>query len=289
MIFNIQRFSTHDGSGIRTIIFFKGCPLRCPWCSNPESQSFDYDIFFDIRKCITCMECVKVSENGEFERVDESIVICRENIREPLLFKNICPTKAIEVIGQEISIEDLLTEIKKDQIFFANSGGGVTFSGGEPFAQLELMLELEKAIKRLGISTAVETSLDIPWKSIEDSIQFIDEFLIDLKHFDADKLKEITDANLGQIANNLRMLESRNIPITIRISVIPGFNYSMDDIKAMIDFVSTFNNIKEIHFLPYHTFGKGKYQQLGWDYKIEAEPLNKNDLSPLYSMLEARD
>lgn len=280
MIFNIQRFSTHDGSGIRTIIFFKGCPLRCPWCSNPESQSFDYDIFFDKQKCITCMECVKVSRNEEFTRIDEGIVINRENIVNPLLFKDICPTKAIQVIGEEIDIEKLLKEIEKDKIFYTNSGGGVTFSGGEPFSQPEQLLILAKELKKREISIAVETCLDVCWRNMEAVVRYIDEFLIDLKHVDDKKLNEATCAEFAQIEYNLRRLEAEKVPVTIRIPVIPGFNDSTDDMHAIIDFLDSFTNIKNLHLIPYHSFGKGKYKQLGWDYKLRVEALDKNELEP---------
>jgi len=280
MIFNVQRFSTHDGSGIRTIVFFKGCPLRCPWCSNPESQSFDYDIFFDKQKCIGCMECVKASRNNEFIKTDEGILINRDNITDSLLFKDICPAKAIQVIGEEIDVEKLLKELEKEKVFYDKSGGGVTFSGGEPFAQPEKMLVLAKELKKRGISIAVETCLDVPWENIEAAIQYVDEFLIDLKHVDGKKLNEVTGGNFAQIESNLRRLEAEKVPVTIRIPVIPGFNYNTDDMHAIIDYLDSFTNIRELHLLPYHSFGKGKYQQLGLDYKFRTEALNKSELEP---------
>lgn len=280
MIFNIQRFSTHDGSGIRTIVFFKGCRLRCPWCSNPESQNFGYDVFFDKKKCIGCMECVKLSKNGEFEKTDEGITINRERIKSPLIFKDICPSKAIQVIGEEIDAERLLEEIEKDKAFYANSGGGVTFSGGEPFAQPLQLLMLAKELKKKGISIAVETCLDVNWGNIEAAVQYIDEFLVDLKHVDAKKLKEVTFLAFAQYEYNLRALEAMNAPVTIRIPVIPGFNDSSDDMHLIIDFLDSFTNIKNLHLIPYHSFGKGKYQQLGREYKLRAEALDKNELEP---------
>jgi pyruvate formate lyase activating enzyme len=280
MIFNIQRFSTHDGSGIRTIVFFKGCPLRCPWCSNPESQSFDYDIFFDKQKCIGCMECVKLSEKVEFEKADEGIIINRERIKSPLIFKDICPSKAIQVIGEEIAAETLLKEIEKDKAFYISSGGGVTFSGGEPFAQPKQLLILAKELKKKEISIAVETCLGVPWGNIEAAVQYIDEFLVDLKHVDASKLDEVTFLKFEQFEYNLRALEAMNVPVTIRIPVIPGFNDSSDDMHSLIDFLDSFTNIKNLHLIPYHSFGKGKYHQLGWEYKYRAEALDKKELEP---------
>lgn len=280
MIFNIQRFSTHDGSGIRTIIFFKGCPLRCPWCSNPESQSFDYDIFFDKKKCIGCMECVKLSKNGEFEKSDHGITINRDSIADPLRFKDICPTKAIQIIGEEPDVEELLKEIEKDKLFYLNSGGGVTFSGGEPFAQPELLLTLVKEFKKKDISVAVETCLAVPWENIQGTAGYIDEFLVDLKHVDKEKLKKITLMDFALYERNLRELEAVKIPVTMRIPVIPGFNDSAEEMHAMIDFLNSFSNIKNLHLIPYHSFGKGKYQQLGWEYNLRTEALDKEALKP---------
>ena len=288
MIFNMQRFSTHDGSGIRTIVFFKGCPLRCPWCSNPESQSFDYDIFFDKQKCIGCLECIKASKNKEFTMTDEGISINRDNITDPLLFKDICPAKAIQVIGEEIDVEKLLTELEKEKVFYDNSGGGVTFSGGEPFAQPEQLLMLAKELKKRGVTIAVETCLDVPWENIEAAVQYVDEFLLDLKHVDDKKLNEVTCGNFAQIEYNLRRLEAEKVPVTIRIPVIPGFNYSTDEMHAIIDYLDSFSNIKELHLLPYHSFGKGKYQQLGRDYKFRTEALDKSELQPFLAYASNR-
>lgn len=286
MIFNIQRFSTHDGNGIRTIIFFKGCSLRCPWCSNPEGQSFEYDIFYDEQKCIACMECVKISQNGEFEKSGVGIIINRERIKDPLAFKDICPTKAIQVVGEEINLEKLLAEIEKDKLFYEKSSGGVTFSGGEPFAQPEHLLKLAKAIRGMGISTAVETCMDIDWGNVVSVIDYIDEFLVDVKHVDKNKLNQVTCSKLEQVEHNLRKLEELKIPVTFRIPVIPGFNDSPDEMHAIIDFVSSFKNVREFHLIPYHSYGKNKYRQLGWEYPLPAEAMDRECLKPFAQYAE---
>lgn len=280
MIFNIQRYSTHDGSGIRTIIFFKGCPLRCPWCSNPESQSFDRDIFFDKKKCIGCMDCVRLSGNGEFEKTDEGIGLNRDRIKDPLIFKDICPAKAIQVIGEEFNIEELLEQIQKDRLFYLNSRGGVTFSGGEPFAQPSQLLTLAKELKKKNISVAVETCLSVPWGNIRAAAEYINEFLVDLKHIAPEKLHEISLDKFSRYEENLRKLEEMKIPVIIRIPVIPGFNDKAEEMHSIIDFVGIFTNIKSIHLIPYHSFGKGKYLQLGREYKLRAEALDKDELKP---------
>jgi len=278
MLFNIQKFSTHDGGGIRTLIFFKGCPLRCPWCSNPEGQSFDYDLFFNKRKCIGCLECVKASKEGEFQTSGKGIVINRERIKNPLVFKDICPAKAIQVIGEKIDLKRLMGDIEKDKLFFNKSGGGVTFSGGEPFAQPNELLALAKAIKTRGISTAVETCMDVPWKDVEDTIGVIDEFLVDLKHVDAKRLKEATGSDFGQVEDNLKKLENRKISLTIRVPVIPGFNDNPTDMREIIDFVSSLTNVRELQFIPYHSYGKNKYSQMGLDYTYPSGTVDKKYL-----------
>jgi len=288
MIFNIQRFSTHDGSGIRTTVFFKGCPLSCPWCSNPESQSFGYDVFFDRKKCIGCMECVRLSENGEFEKGDEGITLDRRSMEDPLRFKDICPARAIQVIGEAFDMEKLLKEIEKDKAFYASSGGGVTFSGGEPFAHPCQLSALAKELKHRGITTAVETCLAVKWENIEAAVNDIDQFLVDLKHVDAEKLRSVTGLDFTQYEHNLKALEALKIPVTIRIPVIPGFNDSVGDMHMIMDHLTAYTNIKKLHLIPYHSFGMGKYRQLGREYKCRAEAMDKEELKPFSEYAESK-
>lgn len=268
MIFNIQRFSTHDGIGIRTNIFFKGCPLRCKWCSNPESQNLQPEIFFVPKKCILCMECVKLSKNNEFSLENGKIAINRELLKDPLLFRNVCPTKAIEVVGTETTVEKILEEVSKDLPFYNNSEGGVTISGGEPFFQPELLEALTKEFKKLKINVSIETCLHVPWDNIKRSAQNIDVFLADLKHLDPSKFKQFTNGNIEQILSNFKALEAIGANVIVRIPVIHGFNDTEHEMHSIIDFAAELKNVKEINFLTYHSLGKSKYTQLGRDYDL---------------------
>ena len=278
MIFNIQRFSTHDGEGIRTIIFFKGCPLRCPWCSNPESQSFDYDLMFEPRKCIGCFECVHQAQFQEFVNDDGQVRIQRENLTQPIAFKDLCPAKAITVIGEETDVQAILAEINKDRPFYSKSGGGVTLSGGEPFAQPDLLSELLPQLKQAGIHVAVETCLHVPWKQIEPQVKYIDVFLADLKHTDHEKFHAATGGHLNLVISNFKHLEAVQASVIARIPVIPGFNHSETEMYVLLDFTSSLTNIHEVHFIPYHALGSHKYALLGRTYQLSATSVSDDEV-----------
>ena len=179
-IFNIQRFSTHDGEGIRTNVFFKGCPLNCPWCSNPESRSAKPNLLYDQRLCRDFQECVKAS-NGELHYDHGQLIIDHQAITDVEKLRNSCPAKALSVAGEAKTIEQILEAIEKDLPFYTHSNGGVTLTGGEPFAQNGYLLDLVKELKTLGIDIAVETSLHMPWNRIEPYVDLIDCWLTDLK------------------------------------------------------------------------------------------------------------
>lgn len=280
MIFHLQRFSLHDGDGIRTLIFFKGCPLRCFWCSNPESQSFSAELLFDQRKCIGCQECVKRSQRGEFTVQDGKIVLDRSRVTQANIFANICPTKAITVVGEERTAQEILAEIAKDELFYQNSGGGVTLSGGEPFAQPDLLGELLHGLKQAGIRTAVETCLHVPYEAIAQHVGLIDMFLADVKHVDSEIFRNATGGSLNLILTNLRRLDEADAPISIRIPVIPGFNHSADDMRQILDFVDALPHRHDVHFMPYHALGSQKYTLSGRLYSAPASALTDADLQP---------
>jgi pyruvate formate lyase activating enzyme len=266
MIFDIQRFSTHDGKGIRSTVFFKGCPLRCTWCENPESQSYAAELLYDPARCILCLECTRVGSDSEISSVGGKLQIRRERIGHPELYRTVCPANALQVVGQERSVEEILREIEKDLPFYRKSGGGVTFSGGEPYGQPDLLMELLRGLKRLDIRTAVETSLQAAWKHISPSLPYVDTFLADVKHTDAGKFKEFTAGNLGLIQENFRRLADKSARVVARVPVIPGFNDSAEEMRRILDFVSSLDNIREINFLPYHVLGVHKYSLMGRGY-----------------------
>ncbi len=270
MIFDIQRFSIHDGAGIRTVVFFKGCPLRCAWCENPESQSYQRELLYDPDKCIGCLECTRVERGDGISVRDGKIHIRRDKINDLEAYRDVCPAGALRVVGEQKSVEDILREIEKDLPFYRNSGGGVTISGGEPYGQPQLLLELLRALKQRDINTAVETSLQALWDDIEPTVPFVDTFLADLKHIDPDPLRKYTGGDLDQILENLKALDRKGARLIVRVPVIPAFNDSDDVIGRIIAFAATLDSVREIDFLPYHTLGLNKYSLTGREYNYSS-------------------
>ncbi len=270
MVFNIQRFSTHDGKGIRTIIFYKGCPLRCQWCSNPESQSFGYSVLFDDKYCKNFGDCISTEEKAISRKGNHGIQVDRQLLKHPENLRNTCVSRALTVSGEMKSVSELLTEIEKDLLFYREEGG-VTLSGGEPLSQGEDLVLLLQELKIRGINVNIETSLHVAWENIERCIGLVDTFLVDLKHTDKEKFKAFSNGDAELVMDNLRKLNDSEAHIIVRIPIIPGFNHSESEMKQMIEFVATLNHVKEIHFLPYHTFGAEKYRMLGIEYRFGNE------------------
>ncbi len=264
MIFNIQRFSTHDGEGIRTVIFFKGCPLHCLWCSNPEGIPVGYSIMYDQRLCKEFGECMRV-ERRAIRKTLPGIHIDRSKITLPEQLKDICPSKALTVVGEEKSVAELVEEIEKDLPFYRDHGG-VTLSGGEPlFQDPEILIPLLEELQKRNIPVNVETSLHVPWKNINACIDLVNTFLVDIKHIDKEKFTRFTRGDLRLVLANFKKLSAAGASIIVRIPVIPGFNHTRKEMYRIIDFVYS-QDTKEIHFLPYHTLGTEKYKMLGLPY-----------------------
>jgi pyruvate formate lyase activating enzyme len=278
LVFNIQRFSTHDGEGIRTIIFYKGCPLRCQWCSNPESQSFEPSILYDPKKCKGFGDCIEkdpvgIKKNGSGLNINRSI-------SDPDKIRNACVAKAMNVVGEYKGTADLLHEINKDISFYNQSKGGVTLSGGEPLAQGLELIDFLAELKIRDIDVSVETSLHIRWDSVERCFGMVNTFLVDLKHIDKEKFGLYTGGDLDLVLVNLKKLTDSGENIIIRIPVIPEFNHSENEMFGIIDFVSGLKTIKEIHFIPYHSLGIGKYEMLGMNYAFgEKKPVDPQELT----------
>jgi pyruvate formate lyase activating enzyme len=279
MIFNIQRYSTHDGKGIRTIIFYKGCPLRCVWCSNPESQAFSYSLLYNRRLCKNFGECLKMG-NTAVRSGENGIEIDYQSVINAEMFRDICPSRAITISGEERSIVNILAEIEKDLPFYKRSEGGVTLSGGEPLAQGPELVELLQELKKREINVSTETSLHVRWEMIERCINFTGTFLADLKHTDAEKFKRFTGGDSALVMNNLIKLSSLHNNIIMRVPVVPDFNHTMAEMKGIIDFTVSLKKIRQIHFLPYHTLGNEKYKMMGMQYDLnETKNVDENELT----------
>lgn len=267
-VFNIQRYSIQDGSGVRTNIFFKGCPLNCLWCNNPESIDPLPSIMFDERQCHKFGDCIRAGRGSIVSR-NNNLEIDREQITDFSSLRNICPSKALVVAGEKISVSQILAEIEKDITFYEMSGGGVTLSGGEPFSQDPDLKELLIELKKRGIHVSVETSLHLPWETIEKYLDLIDVFLADLKHTDNEKFSRYTGGKADLVLNNFRELDNRQQEFIVRVPVIPQFNFSEPELFALIEFTAGLKNAVEINFIPFHSLAREKYAMLGKEYTFE--------------------
>ena len=276
MIFNIQRYSTHDGPGIRTVVFLKGCSLSCRWCQNPESRSRTRDVLFDARLCLEGCDLCQLAAPGIIERALNGLIIHREKLNDATLdaLTDCCPTQAMTVCGEDQQVADIMATVLRDKPFYDRSGGGLTLSGGEPFMNPDLALSLFKASHEQGIHTAVETCLHVPWHAIEPSLPYVDLFLADLKHVDGEVFKQWAGGSAKRVLENLKRLAAAGKKITIRVPLIPGFNADEASIKAITRFAADELNVREIHFLPYHTLGMNKYTLLGQPYSAPDKPLD---------------
>jgi pyruvate formate lyase activating enzyme len=290
-VFNIQHYSVHDGPGIRTTVFLKGCPLRCLWCSNPESQQLKPQILFENTNCIRCDTCMEicpedaiaVNEDGIRQIIAERCTLCGVCIDE-------CYAEGLELIGKERTVAEVMAEIKADQTFYDKSSGGMTLSGGDPTMQHPFSLEILKRCKALGIHTALETSGHTSWKIWESFLPYLDLVLYDVKEIDSDLHKQWTGVSNDLILENLKRLTKRDVSVIVRRPVIPGYNDSADSIHALGRFVSELCSIKEINLLPYHNFGKGKYERLGMEYAMGDSPSLKGaDRPELADILRSYD
>ncbi|PNH91266.1 glycyl-radical enzyme activating protein [Vibrio diazotrophicus] len=279
MYFNIQRFSTHDGDGIRSILFLKGCSLACPWCQNPESRSEKRSLLFDQRICledcdICSKACSAISKQDGVISIDRDL-LTNEDLAE---LDNICPTQALTVCGQEADAEQLFKELMKDKPFYDQSSGGVTFSGGEPLMQADLVADIAKKLKQNRVSTAIESCMHAPWKNVEKVAPFIDCWLADLKHTEEVKFNQWAKGSLKRIKENFRKLDSIAKRIVIRVPVVPEFNDTDQELKQIINFAASLQSCKELHLLSYHTLGINKYRLLDMPYLCSDKPLSNPQL-----------
>jgi len=268
LIYNIQRFSLHDGPGIRTVVFLKGCSLKCIWCSNPESQYAFPEIMFNNKICIKCGKCAQVCTQNAIQ-----IKNTRKRINRLLCCNcgkcsDVCPTNAIITVGKYMTEKELINEVEKDDIFYFSSSGGVTFSGGEPLNQAKFLKSVLKKIKSKGIHTAVETSGYTSWENLDSIIPYTDLFLYDIKHINNNQHKELTCCENDVILENLEKLSKKTNKIVFRIPVIPELNDTRYNFREIIKLAKKYN-IKLLHLLPYHEFGIMKYEMLGREYHLK--------------------
>lgn len=263
IIFDIKKYAIHDGPGIRTTVFFKGCPLRCQWCHNPESWSLQPELMFSAIRCIKCGTCVVHCPNGAIE-IEEGQ--CPETHASICSVSGecvkACPTQARKIAGYRAGVDELINEVVKDKVFYDESGGGVTFSGGEPFLQADFLKALLSRCRDEGLHTAVDTCLNASRPALDDIIPYSNLFLCDIKHMDSKKHKQWTGVDNRKILENLQYLAKAGAEIIIRIPVVPGFNDTIDEIEEIAAFVDSLKMVKEVNLLPYNSGGVSKGQRL---------------------------
>lgn len=270
VIFDIQRFSVYDGTGIRTNVFFKGCNLRCKWCHNPESQKKEPQLMLNKTKCIGCGECAKICNNT----FTANCTACGKCTA-------VCTSGARRIAGKEYTVDEVFDTVKRDKAFYETSGGGVTLSGGEPLLQIDFAAELLKKCKENGINTAVETAANVPWEYFERVLPYLDEVLCDIKCIDESRHRELTGVSNKQILANAEKLKASGIKITFRMPVIPGLN----DCEA--EKAREFTKGFPFELLAYHETGKSKYEQLNMDYAVDAAPADTADMTALAEKIGA--
>jgi pyruvate formate lyase activating enzyme len=286
-IFHIQRYSVNDGPGIRTTVFLKGCPLRCRWCHNPESISPRKELLLREDRCIRCGACAAECERGAIHREDgDRFVTRRGTCIQCGSCVEVCVAEARVIAGREVSTEEILREVEKDRIFYDQSAGGVTFSGGEPLLQHEFLCSLLEACQGRSIHTVVDTTGYASPAIIEDVARATDLFLYDLKTMDDTKHIEFTGVSNRLIVENLQRLVQMRKEVVVRVPIVPEFNDNEQSVQQLGWFVASLENIREIHVLPYHTTGIEKYQRIGMEYSmLNVRPPSKEKIQHIVDEL----
>jgi len=294
LVFNTQKFSLHDGSGIRTLVFLQGCPLACRWCSNPEGQARSPKLAFDVNKCIGTVECERCRDACAEKAIalseDGRVRIERELCNDCGDCRDACPSMALTLMGRSMSVDEVMKVVEEDSSFYARSGGGMTLSGGEPLSQAGFAVELLAAARSRGIGTALETSGHCRWEDLRDVCRHLDQVYFAVKSLDSARHEDWVKVGNRLILDNLRRLSEHfpDLDVVVRTPIIPGFNDSPEDVAAVAAFVKELPGSRRYELLPYHGFGGPKYRQLGWEYPLgDLDPPTEEQMTRLQELTGA--
>ncbi len=295
IVFNIQRFSIHDGPGIRTTVFLKGCPLHCYWCHNPEGIRPNPELQVFMQKCLGCGDCIAACRQNAHQIRDGQKVFLRQRCIAAGDCVAVCYAGALELVGKRMAADEVMAEIEQDQIYYDNSGGGMTLSGGEPLLQKEFSLDLLKQCRENDIHTALETCGYTSFEHLQSLLLYTDLVMMDIKHMDSARHKAATGASNERILDNAQKLAETQIPLWFRIPVIPDFNHSPQAIAAISKFVAGLIAKRKnrgidaeirLELLPFHQMAADKYKSLDIPYQaLSLKPVSPKAMATLQSIV----
>jgi pyruvate formate lyase activating enzyme len=288
--FDVRRYSIHDGPGIRTTVFFKGCPLQCAWCHNPESQSPGLERMFLANRCVRCGSCLEACEQGALSEGDDLLVADGEKCTLCGACAEVCYAEAQQIVGREVEVSDLVAEIERDLVFYDESGGGLTISGGEPLMQPDFLLALLQACRSREIHTALDTCGYAPWETLDRIRGYVNLFLYDLKLMDDTRHRQFTGVSNEPILANLQALSERGHRIQVRLPIIPGINDDRENVELVGAFVASLPRLECVDLLPYHAIAGDKYQRLQREYDLgELQPPSTHTMDRAARILRSLD
>ncbi|SHN48979.1 (2S)-3-sulfopropanediol dehydratase activating enzyme [Desulfovibrio litoralis] len=289
IVFNIQKFSVHDGKGIRTLVFLKGCPLKCKWCSNPESQKLAIEKAYNPMRCLSaeiCGRCVQSCSFGTIQNIDGLLFNDFSKCQSCFKCANACPSGAQTVYGEEMTVDQVLRRVEEDGVFYSRSGGGLTLSGGEVLMQPEFVNALLREAKVRHINAVIETCGHYPYKRLAEACQYLQTLIYDIKSLSSEKHKEFTGVGNKLILENFKKVceDFPNLKILVRTPVVPGFNNTQEDIIAIRNFLPKTPNIS-YELLEYHRMGEPKYSYLGRNYEMHGKALAPQEMETLKQLI----
>ena len=274
-VIDVQRCSIHDGPGIRTTVFLKGCPLKCKWCHNPESQSFQRELSFNNSLCINCGKCAEVCPTKAHKMMDDLHTVDFSKCNLCSECTRVCPTKALTIIGKDITPKDVFDIIIKDKAFYIQGGGGLTISGGEALSHVDYCVDLLKLCKEKEIHTCIETSGYAPHSSVEKILPFVDLFLFDFKVSNEQIAKDYVGGSMESIRRNFEYINEQGKDIVLRCPIIPGVNDTVEHFNTIGEMTINYPNLKSVELLPYHNFGISKGKNIGKESEEFTSPTNE--------------